>query len=340
MRGLVERGLLQWNQLTHRLAAVPVMVLMPHSRCNCRCVMCDIWKANKDKRELTLEELQPHLDMFRKLRVRWVVFSGGEALLYGSLWPLCEQLEAMGIKRTLLSTGLLLERDAELCARHLDEITVSLDGPPEIHDAIRRVPRAFDKLAAGVAAVKAASPTMRITARSVVQKQNWQHLDATVQTALDLGLDELSFLPADVSSEAFNRAEPWNEARGSEVALGAEEARQLAADIETLIKTREPELRRRFLAEDADKLRRLGQYWLAVTGQGDLPPVRCNAPWVSAVVESDGAVRPCFFLPAYGNLHDENLASILSKDEAVAFRRDLDVAENETCRRCVCSLYL
>jgi hypothetical protein len=35
---------------------------------------------------------------------------------------------------------------------------------------------------------------------------------------------------------------------------------------------------------------------------------RCNAPWVSAVVETDGAVRPCFFQQAIGNLADGTLA--------------------------------
>jgi len=42
---------------------------MVHSRCNCRCVMCDIWKTS-ESRELTLTDLQPHLDSFRDLGVR------------------------------------------------------------------------------------------------------------------------------------------------------------------------------------------------------------------------------------------------------------------------------
>src|SRR3712207_8082535 len=34
-----------------------------------------------------------------------------------------------------------------------DDVIVSLDGPREIHDQIRRIPRAFDRLAEGVAAL-------------------------------------------------------------------------------------------------------------------------------------------------------------------------------------------
>jgi radical SAM protein with 4Fe4S-binding SPASM domain len=67
---------------------------------------------------------------------------------------------------------------------------------------------------------------------------------------------------------------------------------------------------------------------------------RCNAPWVSAVVESDGAIRPCFFHKAIGNIHEGSLLDVLNGDEALRFRRELDVSTNPTCRNCVCSLFL
>jgi hypothetical protein len=67
---------------------------------------------------------------------------------------------------------------------------------------------------------------------------------------------------------------------------------------------------------------------------------RCNAPWVSAVVESDGTLRPCFFHAPIGNISEESLAQALNGPLAVAFRKSLDVAQNPICRRCVCSLHL
>jgi len=65
---------------------------------------------------------------------------------------------------------------------------------------------------------------------------------------------------------------------------------------------------------------------------------RCNAPWVSSVIESDGTVRQCFFHPPIGNVHEHSLPEILNSAVAVAFREGLDVARNPTCRRCVCAL--
>jgi len=38
---------------TDRITALPIVILMPHSACNCKCVMCDIWKDNKNLRQLT-----------------------------------------------------------------------------------------------------------------------------------------------------------------------------------------------------------------------------------------------------------------------------------------------
>ena len=60
----------------HRLIELPVLVLHAHSSCNCRCVMCDIWKT-KDSRALQSADLESHLESIRRLGVRWVVLSGG-----------------------------------------------------------------------------------------------------------------------------------------------------------------------------------------------------------------------------------------------------------------------
>ena len=71
------------------------------------------------------------------LGVEWVVLSGGEPLMHSDLFRLCRMLRAMGIRITLLSSGLLLKRNARAIVEHVDEVIVSLDGPEAVHDAIR-----------------------------------------------------------------------------------------------------------------------------------------------------------------------------------------------------------
>ena len=331
----------QVSRTTHHLASLPVLVLMPHSACNCRCVMCDIWKANANKRELTREDIARQIGSLRQLHLQRVVLTGGEALLHQNLWTLCALLrDELGVRITLLSTGLLLKAHAVDVTRWTDEVIVSLDGSREVHDAIRRVPRAFDRLAEGVAALKALRPDIPISARCVVQRQNFRDLPNVVDAAREIGLDRVSFLAVDVSSEAFNRPRPWEEARVSETALDDEETEDLAGVIERLIQARPADFASGFIAESPTKLRRLPRYFAALLGRGEFPAVSCNAPWVSTVVEADGTVRPCFFHAPFGNIHAQPLGAIVNGPEALAFRRDLDVATNPICRKCVCTLTL
>jgi radical SAM protein with 4Fe4S-binding SPASM domain len=320
------------------IARLPILILYPHSRCNCRCLMCDIWRDRR-KEELTAEDVAFWLPEWRALGVERVVLSGGEALLHSHLWDFCELLRRAGIGITLLSTGLLLARDAGRLVQYCDDVVVSLDGPRDVHDRIRNLPRAFEKLAEGVAAVRSADPRVAISGRCVVQRENFLALRATVATAREVGLDRISFLAADVTSEAFNRPGGWDRERADAVAFAAEDLPLLATEIDAMA---EADFRDGFIAESREKLRRrLHDYFAALAGGEDFPAVECNAPWVSAVVESDGTVRPCFFQPPLGNLREsDGFAAVLNSPAAIAWRRGLDVARNEICRRCVCSLAL
>jgi MoaA/NifB/PqqE/SkfB family radical SAM enzyme len=340
MNSLADVARRHLTLLDHRIHALPILVLMPHGGCNCRCVMCDIWKANGEHRLLTRDDLAAHLDAFRRLRVRRVVLSGGEALLHPNLWALCDLLAELPVAITLLSTGLLLRRFAAEIVRRCDEVVVSLDGSPAVHDQIRRIPNAFARLADGVAALKEVDPRIRVSARCVVQRRNYADLPRVVAAAHELGLTRISFLAADVSSSAFNRSTPWGDERRSDVALSRAEVGELEEVVEALIVGRSEDFRSGFIAESPAKLRRLVRYYAALDGGGDFPPTTCNAPWVSAVVEADGTVRPCFFHRALGNLRDTPLDTILNGPDAIAFRRGLDVRADPICRRCVCTLSL
>src|SRR5215217_7320347 len=94
---------------THKITALPIVILMPHSACNCRCVMCDIWKNNKTLKQLTEEDVKGLLGSLKKFGTKQVVMSGGEALLNPKFFQLCELLKKQGIQITLLSTGLTLK---------------------------------------------------------------------------------------------------------------------------------------------------------------------------------------------------------------------------------------
>src|SRR4030081_2203012 len=84
-----------------RLATMPILILNAHSRCNCRCVMCDIWKRESSD-QMRAEDLERHRTSFENLGVRQVVLTGGEPLLHSDLSALCNFFRDQKIYLTLL----------------------------------------------------------------------------------------------------------------------------------------------------------------------------------------------------------------------------------------------
>ena len=318
--------------MTDTIQKLPVLLIDAHSRCNCRCVMCDIWKTS-EHREFTLAQLEAQMDAIERLQVRWVVFTGGEPLMHSNLFALTRPLRDRGIRVTILSTGLLFERFAREIAGHTDSAIVSLDGPPETHDRIRCIPGAFERMAQGVRAIHALSPRFEIAARCTVQKANHAELVGAACTARCMGLASISFLPADLTSAAFNRAEPWDAARQSQVALDSAEIAVLQRQIEQL--ESDP-----FVIDSPRHLGRIARHFRAHRGLEPFEAPRCNAPWVSAVMGIDGSVRPCFFHAPVGSVQSQKLDGVLNAPPSQEFRALLDIASNPTCQRCVCSLHI
>src|ERR1700710_3071393 len=113
---------------THKISALPVVISMPHSACNCRCVMCDIWKDNKNLKQLTEQDISGLLTALKEFGTKQVVMSGGEALLNQNFFGLCRILKDAGIKVSLLTTGLSIKNNAEQLIKWVNDIIVSIDG--------------------------------------------------------------------------------------------------------------------------------------------------------------------------------------------------------------------
>ena len=325
---------------TDRITALPIVILMPHSACNCRCVMCDIWKDNQNLKQLTENDITELLNTFRRFETRQVLMSGGEALLHPNFFRFCEILRNQSIKVSLLSTGLTLKKYAAQLVDNVHEVIVSLDGDESTHDTIRNIPGAFNKLKEGVKAIKSLRPGFKVTGRTVIHRLNFQKWPAIIDAAKEMGLDQISFLPADVSSHAFNREVLWSDAKQHEILPTKDEVFQLQDIIDYLTVTYQKDFEKKFIAESEEKIRKIYNYYRAFYGLGEFPYKKCNAPWVSAVVEADGTVRPCFFHPAFGNIHENSLDKILNSEEAIEFRRNLDIDTNDICKKCVCYLNL
>jgi MoaA/NifB/PqqE/SkfB family radical SAM enzyme len=324
---------------TDIISALPVVILMPHSACNCRCVMCDIWKDNKNLKQLSEDDISGLLDTLKNFGTQQVAMSGGEALLNTNFFKLCAILKKEGIKITLLSTGLSVKKNAEQLLEWVDDLILSLDGDEPLHDAIRNIPGAFNKLNEGVQYLRSLNPDYKITARTVIHRLNFRNWESIINEAKIMGINQVSFLPADVSSHAFNRQMAWEEPKQHEILISENELPELQEVISRIIKN-SFDFESGFIAETPEKIQQVYDYYAAFYGLNPFPFKKCNAPWVSTVIEADGSVRPCFFHDVIGNIRDSSLASILNGDTAINFRKTLDMSTNTTCVKCVCSLNL
>ena len=303
--------------------------------------MCDIWRYDS-REEISLADLDEWIPQLVELGVREVILTGGEALMHSEFDALCcrlaEEFEAV----RLVTNGMLLARHAEVVADCCTSVRVSLDGPPRVHNRVRAVPLAFERMREGVRALKTARPDIRLGARCTVQAANFRYLRDTVDTALSLPLDYLSFCPTDVTSEAYNRAAGSTEDRMDDVAVSAEDLDALDGELTALECEHRHSFETGFILESAPHLRAavLGHY-RALYGIGPSPVAVCNAPWVSAVLEPDGVVRPCFFHRSLGNVREAgSIESVVNGEAAVAFRRTLDVSRDPVCQGCVCRMPL
>jgi MoaA/NifB/PqqE/SkfB family radical SAM enzyme len=105
-----------------------------------------------------------------------------------------------------------------------------------------------------------------------------------------------------------------------------------------LTRENEGDIRAKYISESTEKLWCISRRFREQLDELPAVAPRCNAPWVSAVVEVDGSVRPCFFHRKIGSVREQTLEQVINGQEARRFRASLDVNENAICQRCVCSL--
>jgi MoaA/NifB/PqqE/SkfB family radical SAM enzyme len=330
---LTTSTLIRLGRITNRTFVLPLLILFPTGRCNSRCVSCDWWKQSGAD-DLTIDEMRALARSLPSLGTRVVVFSGGEPLLRPEVFDAADAFLEQDIALHLLTSGVLLERFADRVARRFSRVCVSLDATTDaLYERIRGV-NALGTVARGVARLRREAPDVPVTGRATLHRANFRELPRLIDHARAIGLDAISFLPADVSSRAFGRDRVPD---AGTLALHADEITEFSAIVERTVAAYAPDFASGFVAESPDKLRRLPQYYAALRGEVPFPAVSCTAPWVSVVVEANGGVRPCFFHDAIGNIRDTPLERIIG-DNLRQFRDRLDVGANPVCVRCVCSL--
>ena len=315
------------------LRRLPLVTLYLTERCNSRCVTCDYWRHGRA--DVNLEAVTRLLPSLVELQTKVALLSGGEPLL-NPQWPdIAQLLRNNGLQLWLLTSGLSLAKHVGRVSELFDAATVSLDGTnSETYAAIRGLD-AFDRVCAGIRA--AAATGLPVSLRVTVQRTNYTQLPAFVELARQLGARQISFLPVDVANpHAFGRLDAF----GDDLALRPQDLPELERILSHLERDYARDFQSGFIAESPGKLRRIHQYFSAVCGASPYPPVRCNAPEFSAVINATGHVNPCFFIPGPPEATAlEGLGAALNRDSMVELRENIRSGLRRECATCVCSLW-
>jgi len=274
----------------------------------------------------------------RPLGIRWVVLSGGEAMQHPD-WPsIARQFRAEGARVLLLTNGLLVRRQIDEVIASIDELIVSLDGgSASTYQAIRGVD-AFNRVIEGIRLARMGG--IPVTTRTTVQRLNFREIPDIIAVGLAADVTRISFLTVDVSNPfAFGDRLIPAEHQPPAAALTREDIGELGGILDRVEREYAAAFAAGRIAEPPDKLRRMLTYFGGLHG-GTFDPPRCNAPQTSAVVEVDGRLRPCYFLPVMGAVTPQHpLRAALNEEAARDLRRAVRARQRPECERCVCPLY-
>jgi len=330
---LLDSARLHLQQRDHHLHVLPIVILYLNNICDSRCGTCEIWRnnellknaADRQMPDSLLEELYARVGAWHP---RQVLLSGGEPALHPRFLEAIRRFKSIAPSVCVITNGLLLGSLEAAGLRNVSEFYISFDAPDRTsYEQIRGVD-GFERLASSIRTLASLVPRPAIVARCTLQRANVARLPELVDSARKMGFDRISFLGVDTSSQAFSR-----DLHGASDTASVQPTREDLAQMESGIKSLGHSTDG-FIEGGPERLRRILRYFRALLGETEFPEVRCNAPWVSVVVETTGKIRGCFFQPVIGDFHNINGSA------AMNFRRSLDVETDRTCRRCVCSKLL
>ncbi|NEX93375.1 radical SAM protein [Caulobacter sp. 17J65-9] len=223
---------------------------------------------------------------------------GGEPLLWKPLDALTRRARARGLEISTTTNGTTLAsaRSRAHLLEHYREVTVSIDGFADFHDAMRGWPGAFAKLESGVrqlvAERAAADAGLKVRANVVLMRGNVARFGELCRTLADWGVDEISF----------------NQLGGRDRPEFFPENRLRPADVEALAASL-PALRReiaptRLLGGPA-YLERIRETTLDLP----LPIADCRVADRFLFIDEQGRIAPCNFAVEHFGLTTADLAA-------------------------------
>lgn len=326
-------------------------------RCNLRCKMCGQWgesgsfkndEAGVIKNELTQDEIKVFLDDINTFKPNMTLF-GGEPLLHREIEFIIREIKKRGLHLLIITNGFLLTKYARLIVDYeVDELSVSIDGPPETNDSIRGMPGLSEHVNNGIKTIREIQKQLNkkypvINVVCTISKHNAGKLAQMIDTASKLDIDTLNlhhliWIDRKLNKEHQNQVHEllsqsspdWN---------GFVFERLNEDEINELVKS----------AEDINANR----WHLPVYFYPNLTPheirlyyseshfmpktfaPRCIHPWMASYIYPDGSVWPCHTLGySAGNVRQDKFTNIWNNEKYKNYRKLMKKSLWPVCTKC------
>lgn len=203
------------RHLMRGLAAPERVAMVLTNRCNCRCVMCDLWRTADVANELPAARWMALLDEIHTwthtLRLHFV---GGEVLLKPGAYDIIGKAVRLGFTTNVYSNGLTLQSEENyrnLMDTGLRSITFSLDGKDAAtHDYHRGKPGLHNVVTEVIRRIKRERPAMTVSLICILMRETVPQLAEYTQWAEALGVDRVLFQPLAESPGRSEKRADWH----------------------------------------------------------------------------------------------------------------------------------
>lgn len=173
-------------------------IFLTHSvtaKCNCRCKICNVWRANSKTDDMSTHEIFRMLEEARRLNFVAYIALGGEPLMRPDILEILQHSHDLGLYTSIITNGIYLSKFAEKISKVVNLTWVSLDHYTDYHDEMRGFKGSFEKAVEGIKKLKQEGG--RVAINCVLSWLNINAIGGMVEFALKLGA-KIAFDPMEV----------------------------------------------------------------------------------------------------------------------------------------------
>jgi MoaA/NifB/PqqE/SkfB family radical SAM enzyme len=319
-------------------------------RCNLSCQMCPLdiprvmynranheYVAARKKEEMTTAEVLALIDDIAQMGVKQITLTGGESFLRTDIFEILARVKSHGLKCCVNTNGWFLGKAQarRLVQMGVDALSISVDGPNETHDTIRRREGSFKHILESLTNLEEAkaelgksNPSVGITCTIFALNQgNFSEVldwlkDYKVISSVEF---EYMFYTERWAEEATEKLIPLPVAKKEEDQVLPFYLRDIDVDVfhaqveRTLAKGKEYKMNVAFQPPLKTK-EEIGKRFFDVT---HAYVQTCFYPWKAARVNPYGDVYSCSIDVAFGNIRQKPFSQIWNGEAYRLFRRTL-----------------